>query len=106
MATIGASGEVGTPDSGAVLARSLAGGVAFRVAGPLTLTVDAGHGLTAGAPRWTFVVGFGTAFAGINPVGATSPLRRFKGTLGGGVATPSGFAKSGTGGSCHRRGPC
>src|SRR5260370_2650314 len=62
-ANLGLSSEVGRADSGATLARSLAGGVAFAVKGPLTLTIDGSHGLTTGAPTWTFSVGCGTPFA-------------------------------------------
>lgn len=92
-ATLGMSNELGTPDSGTVLARSIAGGVAYSLAGPLTLTVDAGHGLTSGAPRWSVEVGIGTAFAGISPISATSPLRRMKKSFGAAAASGSGYSK-------------
>ena len=51
-------------DSAAVLSRSLAAGLAYSLAGPLTLTVDASHGLSGGAPSWAMSIGIGTAFAG------------------------------------------
>ena len=92
-ATLGMSNELGTPDSGTVLARSIAGGVAYALAGPLTLTVDAGHGLTGGAPRWSLEVGLGTAFAGISPISATTPLRRMKKSFGAAAASGSGYSK-------------
>ena len=92
-ATLGMSNELGTPDSGTVLARSIAGGIAYALAGPLTLTVDAGHGLTTGAPRWSLEVGLGTAFAGISPISATSPLRRMKKSFGAAAASGSGYSK-------------
>ena len=102
---LGLSSEVGRADSGATLARSLAGGVAFAVAGPLTLTIDGSHGLTTSAPTWSFSVGFGTAFAGISPLTASSPLRRLKKVLGSNVSSPSSGSKSGSGG-CRRKGTC
>jgi hypothetical protein len=103
-ANLGLSSEVGRADSGATLARSLAGGIAFAVRGPLTLTVDGSHGLTTGAPTWTFSVGFGTAFAGVSPLSASSALRRLKGVLGSNVSSTSS-GKSGSG-SCKRKGTC
>ena len=92
-ATFGMSNELGTPDSGTVLARSIAGGIAYALAGPLTLRVDAGHGLTTGAPRWSVEVGLGTAFAGLSPISASSPLRRMKKSFGAGSASGSGYSK-------------
>jgi len=103
-ANLGLSSEVGRADSGATLARSLAGGIAFAVRGPLTLTVDGSHGLTTGAPRWTFSVGFGTAFAGVSPLNASSALRRLKGVLGSNV-TSTNSGKGGSGG-CKGKGTC
>lgn len=106
-ANVGISSEVGRADSGATLARSIAGGVAFAVAGPLTLTIDGSHGLTNGAPLWSFSVGFGTAFAGVSPLNPTSPLRRLKGVLGSRISSTSGYSKSrGGSGSCKRAGTC
>lgn len=102
-ANIGLSSEVGRADSGATLARSLAGGVAFALRGPLTLTVDGSHGLTTGAPTWTLSVGLGTAFAGVSPLNASSALRRLKGVLGSNVSSTSG---KGSSGSCKGKGTC
>jgi hypothetical protein len=96
-ATLGFSSEVGRADSAATLARSIAGGVAFAVDGPLTLTIDGSHGLTAGAPSWTLSVGLGTAFAGISPLNPSSPLRRLKKVFGSRLTATSGYAKGGTG---------
>ena len=92
-ATLGYSAEMGTIDSGSMLARSVVGGVAFSLAGPLTLTVDAGHGLTSGAPNWNFDIGFGTAFAGLSPLNATSPLRRMKKAFGAKASSSNGYKK-------------
>src|SRR5262249_20712444 len=96
-ATLGFSSEVGRADSAATLARSIAGGLAFAVDGPLTLTIDGSHGLTAGAPSWTFSVGLGTAFAGVSPLNPSSPLRRLKKVFGSKLTATSGYAKGGTG---------
>ncbi len=106
-ANLGLSSEVGRADSGATLARSIAGGFAFAVAGPLTLTIDGSHGLTSGAPSWTFSVGLGTAFAGISPLNPTSPLRRLKNAFGSRLSSTSGYTKGGSGsGSCKKAGTC
>jgi hypothetical protein len=106
-ANLGFTGEVGRVDSGATLARSIAGGAAFAVAGPLTLTIDASHGLTTGAPSWSFSVGFGTAFAGVSPLNPTSPLRRLKKVFGSRVSSTSGYSRSrGGSGSCKKAGTC
>lgn len=90
-ATLGYSAEMGSTDSGSVLARSVVGGAAFSLAGPLTLTVDAGHGLTSGAPTWSFDIGVGTAFAGLSPLNATSPLRRMKKAFGAKASSSNGY---------------
>lgn len=106
-ANLGLSSEVGRADSSATLARSIAGGVAFAVAGPLTLTVDGSHGLTTGAPSWTFSVGLGTAFAGISPLDPSSPLRRLKKVFGSRLISTSGYTKGGAGSaSCKKAGTC
>jgi len=104
-ANLGVSSEVGSADSSAVLSRSVAGGVAVAVAGPLTLTIDGSHGLTSGAPSWTVSVGFGTAFAGLSPLNATSPIRRLNRVFGSRTSSTSGYSKSGSG-SCRRTGTC
>jgi hypothetical protein len=104
---VGFTGEVGRADSTATLARSVAAGVAIALAGPLTLTVDGSHGLTAGAPSWTFSVGVGTAFAGVSPLSPSSSLRRLAKVLGTRVSSTSGYAKGGTGAkSCKAAGTC
>jgi hypothetical protein len=106
-ATLGVSSELGRADSAATLARSFAGGLAFAVHGPLTLTIDGSHGLTSGAPSWTFSVGLGTAFAGISPLNPSSPLRRLNKVLGSRVTSTSGYGKKGTGpGNCKTARTC
>jgi hypothetical protein len=103
----GFSSEVGRADSTATLARSVAAGIAVALAGPLTLTVDGSHGLTRGAPSWTFSVGVGTAFAGLSPLSPSSSLRRLAKVLGSKVSATSGYSKDGTGSkSCKTAGTC
>lgn len=100
----GYSLEVGTPDSGAVLARSVAGGVSFPLAGKLRLNLDGSHGLTTGAPTWTFAVGIGTAFGGHSPLNPTSALRRIGKAFGGKSASGSGYGRGK--GACKKAGTC
>jgi hypothetical protein len=94
--TAGLTTEVGRADSSATLARSIAGGVAFAIAGPLTLTVDGSHGVTTGAPLWTVSVGLGTAFAGVSPLNPSSPLRRLKRVFGSQLSSTSGSTDGGS----------
>ncbi len=104
---VGLSAEVGRPDSGAVLSRSLAAGVAWTLRGPLTLTLDGSHGVSGSAPTWALSIGVGTAFAGISPLSPTSALKRLNSALGKKTTVASGYAKSGAGStSCRRRGTC
>lgn len=106
-ATLGFSSEMGRPDSGAVLSRSVATGLAFSLAGPLTLTLDGSRGVSGSAPSWTFSVGLGTAFAGLSPLDPSSPLRRLKKTFGSKVSASSGYAKKGSAtSSCKKMGTC
>ena len=105
--SLGYSAEIGTPDSAATLARSVAGGISFLVAGPLSLAIDGGHGLTPGAPRWTFSVSFGTAYGGISSVSGGSLFGRLKNAFGSRATSSSGFSRSPSGGtSCRKIGTC
>lgn len=105
--TVGVSSELGRPDSATVLSRSIAGGAAFSLVGPLTLTLDASHGISGSAPTWTFSVGIGSAFAGVSPLNATSALKRLRKTLGSNVSGTSGYANSSGGSrSCKHTGTC
>ncbi|MEO8911139.1 MAG: hypothetical protein ABI408_13080 [Gemmatimonadaceae bacterium] len=99
--SIGFGTEIGTPDSAATLARSIAGGVAIALAGPLTLALDGNRGLTSGAPRWTFSVGVGTAFAGLSPMNGS--FGRLRNVFGSRASSTSGYSKSTT---CKRLGTC
>jgi hypothetical protein len=106
-ASVGVNAELGRPDSAAALSRSFAGGIAYSLAGPLTLTVDGSHVLSGGGPAWTMSVGIGTAFAGLSPLGPTSSLKRIKHALGARATSSSGYAKAGgSSGSCKKAGTC
>lgn len=70
--------DVGNADSTQALSRVIGVGVRHTLAGPLMLTIDSSHGLTAASPQWVLSVGVGTAFAGSSPVTPTTPLRRIK----------------------------
>lgn len=105
-ATLGLSSELGRPDSGTALARSIGGGVAFSLVGPLTLTADGSHGISGSAPSWTFSLGIGTAFAGVSPLNPTSALKRLKQTFGSKVSGSSGYSNRGGSGNCKKTGTC
>ncbi|MDQ6635980.1 MAG: hypothetical protein M3Z10_14605 [Gemmatimonadota bacterium] len=100
--TLGLSAEVGSADSAAVLSRSVAAGIAYSLAGPLTLTVDGSHGLSGSAPAWALSIGVGTAYAGVSPLSPTSAFKRLKSALGGKTVATSGYSK----GACRRGGTC
>jgi hypothetical protein len=72
----GISGDVGTITAGDTAARSVGASAAYRLAGPLTLTVDGSHRLQGDTPTWTASVGIGTAFAGVATIGPASALSR------------------------------
>jgi len=72
-----------TADSGATPARTFVGGLAFAVHGPLTLTLNAGHGAGGDAARWSLSLGLGTDFASIEALGSSSRVRRAVAALGG-----------------------
>jgi hypothetical protein len=86
MASLAFGADVGPFDSTQALSRVIGAGAAYRVAGPLELTVDATRGLTSASPQWVFSVGIGTVFAGASPVDPSSPLRRLKTGFVGGVS--------------------
>jgi hypothetical protein len=100
------SADVGRADSVYAPGRILAGGVAYTVSGPLTLTIDGGRGLTSASPRWLLSIGLGTAFAGVSPVGAASPLQRIRQTAAPGTTSgQTGTTGTGTG-TCPGRKKC
>lgn len=95
--------ELGRSDSTYAPGKSLGGGLTYALRGPLTMTVEGVHTLSGDGPRWGMSIGVGTAFAGISPVGATSPLSRMRGAFAG---RPSGAGGIGHGGSCHATHTC
>lgn len=102
----GYSEEIGRADSAATLARSIAGGVAFSIAYPITLAIDGSHGLSSGAPKWAVSVSLGTAFSGISPMSG-GIFGRLKNAFGSRATSSSGYSKTPNGGtSCKRLGTC
>lgn len=89
-AAVSFGADVGTADSGTALSRTVGAGVSWKVRGPLALTLDATHGLSAGSPTWALSIGIGTAFAGTNPVTPDNSLTRLKRLFTGGVGRGSG----------------
>ena len=98
-ATFGIDGDLASGDSIGP-SRALALSIATNLAGPYTLTLSGGHGISGAAARWTVAVGFGTDFAGIQALGSSSPIQRFLRSLGGGSNRGPGSVSSG-----HGRGP-
>lgn len=75
-AVLALAADVGPRDSTLALDRSIGIGGRYTVRGPIVLTMDAAKGLSLGAPRWAFAVGFGTSFGGNNPAGGALSSRR------------------------------
>jgi hypothetical protein len=92
----GYSTDFGGVDSTVGHSTSIDGGLAVVVKGPTTLNVNASHGMSGLAPRWSFAIGVGTAFPYLNHVGAGSPIDALRGTFGGGTHG-LGNGSSGTG---------
>jgi len=91
-------GEVGGAGI-AVPSREIGGGLSFALPRAGSMVVNAAHTLAGDGPRWSMNVGFGTAFAGLNAVGATSPVERLGGALGnaiGGLGRGQGRGRSTT----------
>lgn len=105
--SVGYSAEIGSADSAAVLARSVAGGIAFSIASPMTLAFDGSHGLSSGAPKWAVSVSLGTAFSGISPMSGGSIFGRLKNAFGSRASSSSGYSKTpNSGTSCKKLGTC
>lgn len=81
-ATIGMDGDLAAQDTVGP-ARMVALSLATNLGGPYALTLSGGHGVSGPAARWTFAVGFGTDFAGLEALGSSSPIQRFMRSLGG-----------------------
>ena len=80
-------------DSGLTPGRAFIGGLAFAVHGPLTLTMNGGHGVRGDAARWSFSLGLGTDFASIEALGSSSRIRRAVAALGGHSQNHGGWGK-------------
>lgn len=83
-------GDFGHADSTQALSRSIGGGASWSIKGPLAFSLGASHGLTTGSAKWALSLGFGTAFAGTNPVNPDTPARLLKHVFSGGVGRGSG----------------
>ena len=83
-------------------ARAINAAMVHSLFGPVVLGVSAGRTIQGMGPRWSFAVGIGTAFAGLSPVGATSPSARGAG----GMTKPSGALPAIGGASCRLLGGC
>ena len=81
----GYSTDIGSVDSTTGHSTSLNGGFSFDVRGPTTLNLNASHGLSGVAPRWSFALGLGTAFPYLNHLGAGSPIDQLQDTFAGGT---------------------
>jgi hypothetical protein len=81
----GYSTDFGAVDSTVGHSKSIDGGLAVVVKGPTTLNVNASHGVSGVAPRWSLAIGLGTAFPYLTHVGAGSPIDALRGTFGGGT---------------------
>jgi hypothetical protein len=100
-ATVGFDGDFASSDSLGT-PRAVALSFATGLGGPYTLTVSGGHGVSGPAARWTFAVGFGTDFAGLQAIGSSSPIQGLLRSVGGSSHRGPG---SGSQGSGHGRGP-
>jgi len=98
-ATVGIDGDIAADDSIGP-SRAVAFSLALNVVGPYTMTLSGGHGISGAAARWSFAIGFGSDFAGIQALGSSSPIQRFMRSLGGGSNRGRGSVNSG-----HGKGP-
>jgi hypothetical protein len=100
--------DIGGVDSTVGHSTSVNGGFAVVVKGPTTLNVNASHGMSGLAPRWSLAIGLGTAFPYLNHLGAGSPIDQLRETFGGGThglgGTGSGSGSSGGSGSGRGKG--
>jgi hypothetical protein len=83
-------------------ARAINAAMVHSLFGPVALGVSAGRTIQGMGPRWSFAVGLGTAFAGLSPIGATSPSARGAG----GMTNPSSALPVIGGASCRLLGGC
>lgn len=95
--TLSVEADVGPADSALALDRSLGLGARYQLHGPVSLTLDASHGLSASAPKWALVVGIGTTLGGNNPAGGELSSRRIAKSLSAGAGRGNGSGKVGHG---------
>ena len=106
----GYSTDFGAVDSTVGHSKSIDGGFALVVKGPTTLNLNASHGVSGVAPRWSLAIGLGTAFPYLTHVGAGSPIDALRGTFGGGThglgngTSGTGPGNSGSAGGGNGRG--
>src|SRR5215213_9943717 len=102
----GYSTDLGGVDSTVGHSRSINGGLSYVVRGPATVNLNASHGVSGLAPRWSLAIGLGTAFPYLSHIGAGSPLGALGDTFGGGTHGLDGGTTTGTGtgGSSSGRG--
>lgn len=92
----GYSTDLGAVDSTYGRSTSLNGGVAIALSGPLTLNVNASHGLSGAAPSWGLAIGVGTAFPYLGHLDGGAPIQLLRNTFGGGT---HGLGKGSSGSS-------
>jgi hypothetical protein len=95
----GYSTDIGGVDSTVGHSTSVDGGLALVVKGPTTLNINASHGVSGLAPRWSLAIGLGTAFPYLNHLGAGSPIDELRQTFGGGSHGLGGSSGTGSGNS-------
>jgi hypothetical protein len=81
----GYSTDLGAVDSTVGHSTSVNGGLSYVVRGPTTFNLNASHGVSGLAPRWSIALGLGTAFPYLNHLGAGSPIDQLRDTFGGGT---------------------
>lgn len=88
------STDLGAVDSTTGRGRSIAAGLSYNVAGPFALNVETSHGISGATPRWSAIIGIGTAF------GSLDGARSLRNAFGGGR---HGLKKSGSSATKHGR---
>jgi hypothetical protein len=103
-ASAGYSSDLGAVDSTFGRSASVNGGLAVAVRGATTVHLNASHGISGIAPRWSFGLAFGTAFPYLNHLGAGSSIDQLRQTFGGGthgLSSGSGSSSSSGRGRSH-----
>jgi hypothetical protein len=83
----GFSTDLGAVDTTYGRGRSVSTGLSYTVAGPFALNIETSRGISGATPRWSAVIGIGTAF------GSLDGARALRTAFGGGR---HGLAKSGS----------